>query len=149
MTGLGPAAARTATGIGQQFGLPPHPAGIELAQPPRVAGYLRFILGSTVPDREDVLRATAAARGYQLVTVVRSTDVSTLAHGCPGILQIIGLIDRREIDGVLTLADYTLAWDLEVVRRISARIRERAAFLDYVWPAPPAAPPTTVNRTYR
>jgi len=145
VTGLGPAAARTATGPGQQPGLPPHPAGTVLAQPPRVAGYLRFILGSTVPDREDVLRATADARGYRLVTVVRSTDVSTLAHGCPGILQIIGLIDRCEIDGVLTLADYTLAWDLEVVRRISARIRERSAFLDYVWPTSP----TTVNRTYR
>ena len=146
MSGFGTTAARTATGAGQQPGLSQHPGGLALPQPPRVAGYLRFVLGSSFPDREDVLHATAAARGYQLITVVRSTDVSTLAHGCPGILQIIGLIDRREIDGVLTLADYTLAWDLEVVRRISARIRERA-FLDYVWPAPP--PSTTLNRTYR
>ncbi len=143
MTGFGPAAARTTPGS------PPRPAGTALAQPPRVAGYLRFILGSSFPDREDVLRATAAARGYRLVTVVRSRDVSTLVRGCPGILQILGLIDRHEIDGVLTLADYTIAWDLEVVRRISARIRERAAFLDYVWPTPPPLSPTTVNRTYR
>ncbi len=148
MTGFGTNAVRTAAGSGQQPGLPQHPGGIVFPQPPRVAGYLRFILGSSFPDREDVLHATAAARGYQLVTVVRSTDVSTLAHGCPGILQIIGLIDRREIDGVLTLADYTPAWDLEVVRRISARIRERA-FLDYVWPSPSLAPPINVNRTYR
>lgn len=130
MTGIGPAAPRTPTSPGV---------------PPRVAGYLRSVLGSCFPDREDVLRATAAARGYQLVTVVRSTEVSTLTSGCPGILQILGLIDRHEIDGVLTLADFTLAWDVEVVGRISARIRQRSAFLDYVWPTPP----TTVNRTYR
>ena len=100
---------------------------------PRVAGYLRFILGSPFPIREDVLRATASERGYYLVTVVRSTDVSTLTQGCPGIVQIMGLIDEHRIDGVLTLADYTLAWDVEIVRRIAARVQNRAAFVDYVW----------------
>lgn len=143
MSGAGHAAAYTTPGT------LPRPAGDAGQRRPRVAGYLRFILGSPAPDREDVLRAAAAARGYQLVTVVRSTGVSTLTSGCPGIVEIFGLIDRREIDGVLTLADYTLAWDVEVVRRIAARIRDRAGFLDYVWPARPTTPPTDPDRTYR
>jgi hypothetical protein len=130
-----------ATATDETLILPPHA--------PRVAGYLRFVLGSAFPIREDVLRATAAERGYRLVTVVRSTDVSTLTHGCPGIVQIMSLIDQHQIDGVLTLADYTLAWDVEVVRRIGERIRNRAAFLDYVWPAWPPTPPTDPNRNYR
>jgi hypothetical protein len=121
--------------------LPPHA--------PRVAGYLRFVFGSPFPIREDVLRATAAERGYHLVTVVHSTDVSTLTRGCPGIVQIMHLIDQHQIDGVLTLADYTLAWDVEVVGRISARIRDRAAFLDYVWPTRLPTPHIDPNRTYR
>ena len=103
---------------------------------PRVVGYLRF-LSSTPPPSDDVLRATAAARGYRLVAVVRSTDVSTLTSGCPGIGQILRLIEQRKVDGVLTLADYTIAWDQEVVRRIADRIRRGSAFLDYVWPQPP------------
>lgn len=137
--------------LGMGLGIAPT-AGETLIQPssaPRVAGYLRFILGSPFQIREDVLRATAAERGYHLVTVVRSTDVSTLTHGCPGIVQILRLIDQHRIEGVLTLADYTLAWDVEVVRRIAARIRDRAAFLDYVWPTRPPIPPTDPTRTYR
>ena len=119
-------------------------------QAPRVVGYLRFVLGSTFPIREDVLRATAANRGYKLITVVRSTSVSTLTSGCPGINQIMALIKQRKVDGVLTLADYTIAWDREVVRHISARIHEQSAFLDYVWPQPTNRSRLThLNRTLR
>lgn len=145
MTGIGRAAPRPTAGAGttsdaaETLVLPP--------RQPRVAGYLRFILGSPFPVREDVLRATAAERGYLLVTVVRSTGVSTLTGGCPGIGEILRLIDEHEIDGVLTLADYTIAWDQEVVRRIAERIRQRSAFLDYVWPRPPQRHRPTPNTT--
>jgi hypothetical protein len=107
---------------------------------PRVIGYLRSIREGAWEEGEQTLRQTAAHRGYHLIEVVRSTSVSTLTSGCPGIMRILELVDQHEVDGVLTLADYTIAWDTEVVRRIAARIRARSAFLDFVWTGQPTAP---------
>jgi hypothetical protein len=60
------------------------------------------------------------------------------------------LIEQREVDVVLTLADYTIDWDQEVVRRIATRIHQRSAFLDFVWPQPPhRLGPTLLDRNLR
>jgi hypothetical protein len=120
----------------------PHatPNDPETATPPEqlgipVVGYLRQVKGDGWADGERALHEAADARGYHLVDIVRSTGVSTLTSGCPGIMQILGQVDRGEVRGVLTLAPTTIAWDHEVVRRIAAHICSRAAFLDFVWGA--------------
>lgn len=154
-----PASIRNASGVsdGAQFGLY-HGAGaraddafVRMREAPRVIGYVRFLSGAmSGPSRESVLRATASERGYHLVDVVHSTDVSTLARGCSGISRILDLVASGQVDGVLTLASYTIAWDYEVVRRIAARIQEHAAFLDFVWPRPARRPhPAHLDRTPR
>ncbi|EDY43411.1 hypothetical protein [Streptomyces sp. SPB074] len=106
-----------------------------------VVGYLRQVKGDGWEDGERALREAADTRGYHLVDIVRSTGVSTLTSGCPGIMQILGQVDRGEVQGVLTLATTTIAWDHEVVRRIAARICSRTAFLDFVWGAAAFSPP--------
>jgi hypothetical protein len=110
----------------------------------RVVGYLRLVTGAAWVNGERVLQEAAAARGYHLVDIVRSTDVSTLTTACPGILQILDLVDRGEVEGVLTLASHTIAWDGEVVERVATRIGEASAFLDFVWGA--SATPAAKNR---
>jgi hypothetical protein len=118
------------------------------AAAPRVVGYIRFMLDRPSPAFDAVLRATAATRGYRLVEIIRSTDVSTVANHGSGINQIFSLIERRQVDGVLTLADYSIAWDHEVVRRVAARVHQLNAFLDFVWPVPSQPRrPTHVDRT--
>jgi hypothetical protein len=130
--------AETSLGLGPHCGVAA--AGDETLDlpsgAPRVVGYLRFLPGSSSPLLDDVLRATAANRGYRLVSVIQSSDVSTLAGGCAGINQVMRLLEQREVDGVLTLADYTIAWDREVVRYITTRIHQYSGFLDFVWPHP-------------
>ncbi len=123
----------------------PAPSDPETATPPKelgvpVVGYLRQVNGDEWADGERALGEAADARGYHLVDIVRSTGVSTLTSGCPGIMQILGQVDRGEVQGVLTLATTTIAWDHEVVRRIAARICSRTAFLDFVWGAAAFSP---------
>ncbi len=104
-------------------------------RPPVVVGYLRSLHWSEQQWQtwERRLREAAFELGFNLTEIITSRDVSSLTDGCPRINQILDIIRLGQAHGVLTLADYSFAWDREIVRRTVARIRQAGGFVEYVY----------------
>ncbi|WP_066883482.1 hypothetical protein [Carbonactinospora thermoautotrophica] len=86
---------------------------------------------------EDRLRETARRRGFSLVAVVRTSGVPGSETGCPDLGRVLEAISGGQAAGVLTLADFSFAWDREIAAHAVRRIREVGGFVEYAYgPAP-------------
>ncbi|WP_434582224.1 recombinase family protein [Carbonactinospora thermoautotrophica] len=84
------------------------------------------------------------SRGWQLTGVFRDHGIVTLADAGPALEQILSMLSHGQIKGMVTLASYTISWDLEVVRHIEQRIAQLGGFVTYLYGA--AGQPAGVPR---
>lgn len=102
---------------------------------PRVAGFLRSATpsGATLADSEQRLGRFVQARGLQLAGIYHERGFVTLSDAGPVLEEMLRLLGRGQLQGVVTLASYTFSWDYEVVRFVEQRVAQLGGFVTYLY----------------